>query len=87
MVDNRVCSEQQGSFYNKSIAFYGKLWKRAKDGSKYQKKRKGGESNRVCKKNEEDARRSGSCLKKGPGRNEVASGQQEKRSGNIEKGR
>ena len=40
---------------NKDISVYGKLWKRIKNGERYQEKWKDREGNRICRKNEEGA--------------------------------
>ena len=37
---SRVCGEQQGSYDNKSFAFYGKLWERVENGGDIRKKGK-----------------------------------------------
>ena len=50
---SRVCGEQQSSLGNEGITLYGKLWERVKDGRQYKKKRKDGEGDRICRKNEE----------------------------------
>ena len=69
----RICDQQQSIFGNKGISIYGILWKRVKNGDRHKKKRKSGESNRVCEKNETDAERGRSSIKEGIGRYEEAS--------------
>ena len=54
--DSRICSKQQGSYSNKDFTFHGKLWKRVKDGSKYQKERKSTEGDRICREDKESIR-------------------------------
>ena len=71
---SRVCSEQQGSYSNKGIVFYGKLWNRAENVRWYQKERKGRESNRVCGKDEESTGESSGSFKEGVRKYEETSG-------------
>ena len=49
---SRVCGEQQGSYGNKSFAFYGKLQKKVENRKRYKKKEEGRECDGICGKNE-----------------------------------
>ena len=61
---SKVCSEQQGSYGNKGVAFYNKLWKRVENRRRYQKERKDRESNGVCGEDEASTRGDRVTLKK-----------------------
>ena len=61
---SRVCSKQQDSYNNKSFVLYSKLWKRNENRGRHKEKRKGRESDRVCRKNEEGTGRGRAALKK-----------------------
>ena len=78
-----ICSKQQDLYSNKGIAFHIKLWKEVKDGNRYQEKRKGGESNRVCRKNEKDIRGNRGSIKESTRENEEISRQGTKRGERI----
>ena len=60
--DSRVCGEQQSSYSNKGFTFHSKLWKKVKDGGRYQKEGKSRESNRAYKEDEESTRESRSSI-------------------------
>ena len=68
-----IHNKQQNTLSNQNITIYGKLWKRVKNGSKHQKKGKDGESSGVCKKDEKDAKGSGSSIEESTERNKVTS--------------
>ena len=62
--NSKVYSKQQSSFNNKSITFYGKLYKRVENGSRHKKKRKSGESNRAYRENEKSLRESWNSIER-----------------------
>ena len=52
---SRIYDKQQGTFNNQSISVHSKLQKRAENGYGFEKKRKDGKSNGICRKDEKDA--------------------------------
>jgi len=71
--NSKVYSEQQSSFSNKSITFYGKLHKRVENESKHKKKSESEESNRAYRESEKSLRESWNSIKKNTSKNEVTS--------------
>ncbi len=60
----RICDQQQSIFGNKGISIHGKLQKRAKNRSKYQKEGKSGESTEFAERIKKVQKEAGAALKK-----------------------
>jgi len=63
----------KSTFSNKGISIYGKSWEKNENKSRYQEEGKSGESNGVCRKNEEGTRGSRGSIDEGTRRDETTS--------------